>query len=140
MGRGVGALATVTCSQKGEQMRKVKVVTVIAALAIAVVVVVATTASPGMDPVAVAPQAFTEKLNTDKARVLEYTSKPGDKEAMHSHPAGILIVVNGGKSRSTTPDGQNTDTDYRTGTVVWRDAITHSGQNVGTTKLKAFLI
>jgi quercetin dioxygenase-like cupin family protein len=97
-------------------------------------------ASPSMDPVAVAPQAFTEKLNTDKARVLEYMSKPGSKEAMHSHPAGILIVVNGGTFRSTAPDGSVTVTEYRSDTVLWRDAITHSGENTGTTKLHAFLI
>jgi hypothetical protein len=51
-----------------------------------------------------------------------------------------MIVVNGGKFRSITPDGTSTDTDYKAGAVVWRDAITHSGENIGTTELKAFLI
>jgi quercetin dioxygenase-like cupin family protein len=121
-------------------MRKVTGVAVAAGLVIASAVVVATMASPSMDPVAVAPQAFTEKLNSDKARVLEYISKPGGKEAMHSHPAGILIVVDGGTFRSTAPDGSSTVTEYRSGTVVWRDAVTHSGENTGTTKLHAFLV
>jgi quercetin dioxygenase-like cupin family protein len=107
-------------------------------IASALVVVVAD--SPSMDPVLAAPDAFNERLHTAKARVLEYTSKPGDKEPMHSHPAGILIVLNGGKYRSIAPDGKVTDTDYKTGAVVWREAVTHSGENIGTTELRAYLI
>ena len=121
-------------------MRKVTGLTVAAVLVIGSALVMAALASPSMDPVVAAPQAFKEKLNNDKARVLEYVSKPGDKEAMHSHPAGILITVSGGKYRSTTPDGKSTEIDYKPGTVVWRDAITHSGENIGTTELRAFLI
>ena len=121
-------------------MRRVAGVVVAAVLVIASALTVVALASPAMDPATVAPQAFKEKLNTDRARVLEYWSKPGSKEAMHSHAAGILIVVKGGKFRSTTPDGMSKDIDYKTGDVVWRDAITHSGENIGTTDMHAFLI
>jgi len=121
-------------------MRKVTGVSLAAALVVGSVIAVVAIASPGMDPVKVAPQAFSVKLDNEKVRVLEYHSKPGDKEAMHSHPAGILIVVNSGKFRSTTPDGKSKDIDYKAGDVVWRDAITHTGENVGTTELHAYLI
>jgi quercetin dioxygenase-like cupin family protein len=121
-------------------MRKVTGVSLAAALVVGAVVTVVAVASPGMDPVKVAPQAFTVKLETEKARVLEYHSKPGGKEAMHSHPAGILIVLNSGKFRSTTPDGVSKDTEYKGGEVIWRDAMTHSGENVGTTELHTYLI
>ena len=121
-------------------MRKVTGLGLAAALAVGSVIAVVAIASPGMDPVKVAPQAFTVRLDNDKVRVLEYRSKPGDKEAMHSHPAGILIAVNSGKFRSTTPDGKSKDIDYKAGDVVWRDAITHTGENVGTTELHAYLI
>jgi quercetin dioxygenase-like cupin family protein len=72
--------------------------------------------------------------------VLEYRSKPGNKEAMHSHAPGILICVYGGRFRSTTPDGQSKEVEYKTGDVIWRDAVTHTGENVGTTELVAYLI
>jgi len=57
------------------------------------------------DPVKAAPQAFKEILNNSEVRVLEYSSKPGQKEAMHSHPAVLLYVIQGGKLKSTAPDG-----------------------------------
>jgi len=121
-------------------MRKLTGVSLAAALVVGAVIAVVAVASPGMDPVKVAPQAFTVKLDNAKVRVLEYRSKPGDKEAMHSHPAGILIVVSGGKFRSTTADGKSKDIDYKGGEVIWRDAMTHTGENVGTTELHDYLI
>jgi quercetin dioxygenase-like cupin family protein len=92
------------------------------------------------DPVKVAPQAFKEKLNNDKVRVLEYTSKPGAKEAFHSHREMLLYVIQGGKFKSTTADGVSEIIDYRTGDVSWREAVSHSGENVGSTVLKTLLI
>jgi quercetin dioxygenase-like cupin family protein len=121
-------------------MRKVTGVAVAGALVLASVLAVVALGSPSMDPVAVAPKAFKERLNNDKVRVLEYRSMPGDMEAMHSHAAGVLICVKGGKFRSTTPDGKSTDVEYKTGDVIWRGAVTHTGENVGTTELHAFLI
>ena len=121
-------------------MRKVTGASLAAALLVGSVIAVVAIASPGMDAVKVAPQAFTEKLNNDKVRVLEYRSKPGDKEAMHSHAGAVLIVVKGGKLRSTTPDGKSKDIEYKAGDVMWRDAITHTGENIGTTEMVGYLI
>jgi quercetin dioxygenase-like cupin family protein len=92
------------------------------------------------DPVKAAPQAFKELLNNSEVRVLEYTSKPGQKEAMHSHPAILLYVIQGGKLKSTTPDGTSKEIEYKAGDIQWREAITHSGENVGTTEMKSLLI
>jgi hypothetical protein len=108
------------------------------------VIAVAAGASPtydtNLDPMKVAPDQYTLKLDNDKVRVLEYHSHPGQKEGMHSHPAVVLIVTKGGIFRSTTPDGKVTDTTYKGGEVIWRGAITHSGENVGTTDLESYLI
>jgi beta-alanine degradation protein BauB len=100
----------------------------------------ATATTFAQDPVKVAPQAFKERLNNDKVRVLEYSSKPGDKEAMHSHPACLLYVIQGSKFKSTTADGVSKEIDYKTGDVLWRDALTHTGENVGTVEMKAILV
>jgi quercetin dioxygenase-like cupin family protein len=67
-------------------------------------------------------------------------SKPGDKEPMHAHPDILIYVIQGGKLKSTTPDGKSQVVEYKTGDVVWRPALTHSIENVGTTKLKALLV
>ena len=114
-----------------------KLTTVLCVLVVACMVA----AAPALaqDPVKAAPQSFKERLNNDHVRVLEYSSKPGQKEAMHSHPAILIYVIQGGKLRSTTPDGKSTDIEYKAGDVRWRDAITHSGENIGTTEMKSLL-
>jgi beta-alanine degradation protein BauB len=106
----------------------------------AVVLFVPTSSTFAQDPVKVAPNAFKERLNNDKVRVIEYSSKPGEKEAMHSHAACLIYVIQGSKFKSTTPDGTSKEIEYRTGDVLWRDAITHTGENVGTTEMKAILV
>jgi quercetin dioxygenase-like cupin family protein len=96
--------------------------------------------SLAQDPVKAAPQAFKEILNNSEVRVLEYSSKPGQKEAMHSHPAVLLYVIQGGKLKSTAPDGTSKEIEYKTGDIQWREAVTHTGENVGTTEMKSLLI
>jgi quercetin dioxygenase-like cupin family protein len=92
------------------------------------------------DAVKVAPDAFKERLNNAQVRVLEFTSKPGQKEAMHSHPAVLIYVIQGGKLKSTMPDGTSKEIEYKAGDVMWRDAVTHSGENIGMTETKALLV
>ena len=92
------------------------------------------------DPVKVAPHAFKEILNNSEVRVLEYSSKPGQKEAMHSHPAILIYVLQGGKLKYTFPDGTMKEVEYKPGDIQWREAVTHTGENVGTTEMKSLLI
>jgi quercetin dioxygenase-like cupin family protein len=113
-----------------------KAATIMAVLAL----VFAALPALAQDPVKAAPDAFKERLNNAHVRVLEYSSKPGQKEAMHSHPAVVLYVIQGGKLKSTAPDGTSKVIDYRAGDVIWREAVTHSGENVGTTEMKSLLI
>jgi quercetin dioxygenase-like cupin family protein len=44
------------------------------------------------DPVRLSPQYYNVLLENEHVRVLEYRLKPGEKESMHSHPAGIVYV------------------------------------------------
>jgi quercetin dioxygenase-like cupin family protein len=92
------------------------------------------------DPLKVAPKAFKEKLDNAQVNVLEYMSKPGDKEAMHAHPDILIYVIHGGKLKSTTPDGKSQVIEYKTGDVLWRPALTYSIENVGTTGVKRCLL
>ena len=101
--------------------------------------VVATTVLWAQDPSKVS-KAFTEKVNNDQVQVFEYHSKPGDKEAMHSHRANVVYVVQGGKERFTTPDGKTQEREFKTGEVIYRDATTHSVENIGTTEMRAVIV
>ena len=58
------------------------------------------------DPVKLSPNLYKILLENDQVRVLEYRVKPGDKEPMHSHPAGVVYVFTDGRAKTTTPDGK----------------------------------
>ena len=47
------------------------------------------TTAHAQDPVKTSPQYYKVLLENDQVRVLEYRLKAGEKEAMHSHPAGV---------------------------------------------------
>ncbi len=57
---------------------------------------------------------------------------------MHSHPAYVIYVIAGGKVRSA--DGKVTETDFRTGDVIYRDPITHWAENIGKTTIRLELV
>ena len=43
-------------------------------------------------PVTLSPNLYTVLLENDEVRVLEYHAKPGDREPMHCHPAGVVYA------------------------------------------------
>ena len=92
------------------------------------------------DPLKAAPTAFKERLNNDNVRVLEFSSKPGQKDAMHSHPAVLIYVIQGGTLKYTMPDGTSKELTYKTGDVFWREAAVHAHENVGKTQVKALVV
>ncbi|MDP9122481.1 MAG: cytoplasmic protein [Acidobacteriota bacterium] len=80
------------------------------------------------------------KFENERIRVLEIVSNPGDRELQHSHPANILYLSTGGKLRITTADGQSKDVEFKTGDTPWREPVTHSAENIGTTQLHAIIV
>ena len=79
------------------------------------------------------PQYYKVLLDNDQVRVLEYRSKPGDKEPMHSHPAGVVYYFNDAKVKATFPDGKVAVSSGKPGDTIWRDPVTHPFENVGNT-------
>ena len=92
------------------------------------------------DPVKVSPQYYTVLLENDEVRVLEYRLKPGGKEQMHSHSAGMVYTLNDSKIKSTLPDGTTTESAGKAGTAFWRNPVTHSLENVGDTEVHALAV
>ena len=93
-----------------------------------------------MDPVKVSPQYYTVRLANDRVRVLQWRLKPGEKEKMHSHPDGVVIVLADATLKSTSADGTATSSALHNGEVRWRDALSHSLENVGSTEAHALAI
>lgn len=92
------------------------------------------------DPLAVNAKTIKLKLENPRIRVLETTVKPGEKENLHSHPASVIYIIEGGKIRNHAPDGATTEAELRTGEVYYRDPLTHWAENIGDTTIRLVLV
>ena len=95
---------------------------------------------PSQDPVELSPQYYKVRLENERVRVLEYRLKPGEKEAMHSHPPGVVYTFAAAKFRTTLPDGKTSETSSTGGDVTWRGRTRHSAENAGDTEAHALAI
>ena len=97
-------------------------------------------AARAQDPAVVNAKTIKIKLENAKVRVLEATLKPGEKEQMHSHPAYVIYVIEGGKVRNHSADGKTNESELKTGDVIYRDPLTHFAENIGTTTMHMILV
>ena len=96
--------------------------------------------TPTQDPLVVNSKTIKLKLENSRVRVLEATLKPGDKEKTHSHPAYVIYVIAGGKTRSHNANGTVTEAEFKTGDVIFRDPLTHWAENIGNTTIRLELV
>ena len=99
--------------------------------------------SPGttaQDPVKQSPQYYKVLLENDQVRVLEYRLKPGEKELMHTHTAGVVYIFGDAKMRTTYPNGRTEESAGGAGEAHWRNPVTHALENIGTTEAHALAI
>jgi len=92
------------------------------------------------DPLVVNSRTIALKLENARVRVLEATLKPGDQEKLHSHPAYVIYVIEGGKARTHGTDGTITEAEFKTGDVLYREAVTHWAENIGNTTIRLELV
>ncbi|MDP9122318.1 MAG: cupin domain-containing protein [Acidobacteriota bacterium] len=92
------------------------------------------------DPAQVNSKMVHVKLDNSRVRVLDSLLEPGDKEQLHSHPAYVTYVIAGGKVRNHTADGKATETELKTGDVIYREALTHWAENIGTTPIHLVIV
>lgn len=72
-------------------------------------------------------------LENECVRVLEYRDEPGDKTHQHHHPAFVLYALSSFERTLTLPDGKVFRRQFKAGDVMWSEAQTHIGENVGQT-------
>ena len=92
------------------------------------------------DPAVVNAKTVKVKFENERVRVLEAELPPGTKEQVHSHPAYVIYVQAGGKVRNYASDGKTTETELKTGDVLYRDPLTHAAENIGTTMMHFILV
>ncbi len=111
-----------------------------AGIVLGAIVVSASSQTATEDPVKISPQYYTVRFENDRVRVLEYHLKPGEKEAMHSHPAGVVYYLSDATFRTTLPDGTSSEGTVTRGQVSWREFTRHAGENTGRTEAHALAI
>ncbi len=92
------------------------------------------------DPVKTSPQYYKVLLENDQVRVLEYHLQPGEREAMHSHPAGVIYVLSGAKLKFSYPDGRTEERTAASEETIWREPTTHAVENIGETEAHAIAV
>jgi quercetin dioxygenase-like cupin family protein len=92
------------------------------------------------DPAVVNAKTIRIKFENDRVRVLEATLPPGVKEQVHSHPAYVIYVVEGGRYRNYAADGKITEGTFNTGDVIYRDPLTHAAENIGDKPMHLILV
>lgn len=107
--------------------------------AIAAVLLAATPAS-AQDARQTDPDKYKTILENECVRVLEYTDRPGARTLQHRHPAFVLYALSGFKRTLTLPGGKVLSRQFRAGDVMWSDAQTHIGENVGDTPTHVIIV
>jgi beta-alanine degradation protein BauB len=79
-------------------------------------------------------------LDNAQVRVLEYRDLPGDKTHEHRHPAFVLYALVPFQRKIHLPDGKSMLRTFKAGDVMYSDAQTHIGENVGNTPTHVILI
>jgi beta-alanine degradation protein BauB len=92
------------------------------------------------DPVQVSPDIYKVILDNDQVRVIEYQSKPGQIDGMHSHPTRMAYTLTAVKLKAVAPDGAITDVDAKAGEAFWLSPVTNSIQNVGNTNARILIV
>lgn len=77
------------------------------------------------------PDKYRVILENDCVRVLDYQDRPGERTLPHRHPDFVLYALGPFKRKLTLPDGKVLLREFKRGDVMWSDAQTHTGENVG---------
>jgi quercetin dioxygenase-like cupin family protein len=92
------------------------------------------------DVVKLSPETANVILENAQVRVIESTIPPGTLQARHSHPATIVYYLTASTVRSEGPDGKLIVSERKAGDVAYREPLTHSAENVGTTPARTLVI
>jgi beta-alanine degradation protein BauB len=92
-----------------------------------------------MDPLKVAANVYTGKMENDRVRVFGVTFKPGDIAKMHHHPDHVIYVLKGGKLKITS-EGKTNEMELTAGQAVFLNAQNHEAENIGKTTVDLIVV
>jgi hypothetical protein len=97
-------------------------------------------AAQAHDPAHTDAEKYKVRFENDRIRVLEYRDLPGEKTNQHGHPAFVLYAIGPFKRRITLPDGKAIIREFKAGDVLWSNAQTHIGENIGDTPTHVIMV
>lgn len=71
--------------------------------------------------------------------MLDVMFKPGDKEALHSHPDHVICVLEGGKMKITS-SGKATIMEMQSAQATFLKAQSHEAENIGKTNVHLLVV
>ena len=92
------------------------------------------------DAVATDGDKYKLLLENPCVRVLDYRDQPGQKTHQHHHPGFVLYALSAFERTLALPDGKVLRRTFQAGDVMWSDAQTHIGENVGTTPTHVLIV
>jgi hypothetical protein len=92
------------------------------------------------DPTSTDGDKYKVVLENERVRVLEYRDKPKDKTMMHEHPDFVVVARSAFKRKLTFPSGKTATREFKAGEVLFMDAQSHIGENVGNTETHVLII
>jgi beta-alanine degradation protein BauB len=98
------------------------------------------TAAYAHDPVHTDGDKYKVRIENERVRVLEYKDRPGEKTHQHRHPAFVLVALAPFRRKIMLPDGKVLLREFKAGDVLWSDAQTHIGENIGDTPTHVIMI
>ena len=99
------------------------------------------TLAHGQDAAKASPRNFKVLLENEYVRVIQDTLRPGEKEALHSHPAGWYYVTMPGTMKVTYSSGKTVIWKAKAGEQAWMNAeAPHTSENIGSTTIQYALV
>ena len=92
------------------------------------------------DAAKVDPAHYKVITENQQVRVLHVHYGPHEKSVMHSHPDGVVVFLNGGKTKFNYPDGKSEIIEMKPGDARYTPHTVHLPENVGDHPMDAVLI
>ncbi len=92
------------------------------------------------DATLASPDVYRVIFENDLIRVLDINLKAGSSSEMHAHPAYLVYALTSCKVKFNSMEGNAGDVDIKAGETMWREAETHSAENIGGSDCRALNI